>query len=461
MAIDPNAARTVRVRGRLFFSVLVIALIGHRRHGRAVGGTQLEVVVGQPRRAGQLALLESRPDHEVQREPARGRVVLSRTATPASIPIAVDDVIYMLGRNNSLIALDATTGKEIWIHENLAEPLGRGINYWQSADGSDKRLLLRSTAFLQAIDARTGKSIMTLRQQRLRRSARGAAQRRRHGIRVHSESRARSSEEPAHPRIGAGRRPGLAARRHPRLRRVTGKRLWQFHTVPEPGEFGYETWPKDAYKYVGGANTWGEMSIDEERGIVYLPTGSRDVRLLRRRPPRRESVRQLSARARRAHGQASLALPDDSSRPLGPGQRLGAAARHGPAQRAAHRRRRARRQDGLPLRLQSRDRRAALADRRAAGAARATSLASSRGRRSRSRRNRRRSARQSFTVDDVESVAADEPEEYRTLRARVAKARNGTGQVRRIVHSARRRRGLDVDAGQSGRIELGHDGRES
>ena len=50
--------------------------------------------------------------------------------------------------------------------------------------------------------------------------------------------------------------------------------MWQFHTVPHPGEFGYETWPKDAYKYVGGANTWGEISIDAERGIAYFPTGS-------------------------------------------------------------------------------------------------------------------------------------------------------------------------------------------
>ena len=55
---------------------------------------------------------------------------------------------------------------------------------------------------------------------------------------------------------------------------LSGKLLWQFHTVPWPGEFGYDTWPKDAYKYAGGANNWGEMSIDEERGIAYIPTGS-------------------------------------------------------------------------------------------------------------------------------------------------------------------------------------------
>ena len=49
---------------------------------------------------------------------------------------------------------------------------------------------------------------------------------------------------------------------------------WQFHTVPHPGEFGYDTWPPDAWKYIGGVNTWGEISIDEKRGIAYFPLGS-------------------------------------------------------------------------------------------------------------------------------------------------------------------------------------------
>ncbi len=50
--------------------------------------------------------------------------------------------------------------------------------------------------------------------------------------------------------------------------------MWTFHTIPHPGEFGYETWPKDAYKWAGGANAWGELSIDEKRGIAYFPLGS-------------------------------------------------------------------------------------------------------------------------------------------------------------------------------------------
>jgi quinoprotein glucose dehydrogenase len=55
---------------------------------------------------------------------------------------------------------------------------------------------------------------------------------------------------------------------------ITGDMVWIFHTIPQPGEYGYETWPKDAYKYTGGVNNWGAMSVDEEREIVYIPIGS-------------------------------------------------------------------------------------------------------------------------------------------------------------------------------------------
>ena len=55
---------------------------------------------------------------------------------------------------------------------------------------------------------------------------------------------------------------------------LTGKLVWTFHTVPRPGEFGYDTWPKDAWKYIGGTNNWGEMTIDTRRGIAYIPLGS-------------------------------------------------------------------------------------------------------------------------------------------------------------------------------------------
>src|SRR6476469_473361 len=82
-------------------------------------------------------------------------------ATPGFNPIVVDDVMYVLGRGSSLIALDAATGKELWIHEGLAGITSRGVNFWQSEDGKDRRLLFSINSFLQAIDATTGKSIAT------------------------------------------------------------------------------------------------------------------------------------------------------------------------------------------------------------------------------------------------------------------------------------------------------------
>ena len=183
--------------------------------------------------------------------------------------------MYALGRNGSaLIALDATTGKEIWIHDGLTGIITRGINYWQSQDGKDRRLLFSINSYLQAIDARTGKSILSF-------GKNGIVDLREGLRRAEGTDRRVQSRTPGKVwknLLIMGSAAGEAWVTPPGDIRaydtVTGKRVWQFHTVPEPGEFGYDTFPKDAYKYVGGANNWGEMSVDEDRGIVYVPTGS-------------------------------------------------------------------------------------------------------------------------------------------------------------------------------------------
>jgi len=186
-------------------------------------------------------------------------------------PIVVEDMMFVSGRNNSLIALDPTTGKEIWIHENIQNLSARGINYWQSKDGKDKRILFTTGAFLQALDAKTGKSILTF-------GTKGYVDLREGLLRGENGVRVPNPGKVFENLLILGSAPGEGWMSPPGDIRafdvVTGKLVWQFHTVPRPGEFGYETWPKDAWKYVGGANTWGEMSIDETRGIVYLPTGS-------------------------------------------------------------------------------------------------------------------------------------------------------------------------------------------
>jgi quinoprotein glucose dehydrogenase len=187
-------------------------------------------------------------------------------------PIVVNDTVYIQGRNGSLIALDASTGKEIWIHEGLNGMTGRGINYWQSDDGRDRRLLFSINNFLQAIDARTGLSIPTF-------GIDGTVDLRSDLLR--GEKMGWNNNSPGKVwknLLILGSTTGEAFISPPGDIRaynvVTGQRAWQFHTIPQPGEFGYDTWPKDAYKYVGGANNWGSFSVDDERGIVFVPTGS-------------------------------------------------------------------------------------------------------------------------------------------------------------------------------------------
>jgi len=191
-------------------------------------------------------------------------------------PIVVDNVMYILGRNNSLIAVDATTGKEIWIHKDLRGIIARGINFWQSKDKKQKRFIIFLNNTMQAIDANTGKSIMDFGE-----SGKGYTDMRLHLDRDTATLGRMTSTTPGHifeDLILVGSAPGENPFDGPGHLRaynvITGKMVWVFHTIPLPGEPGYETWPKDAYKYVGAANTWGEISVDEKRGIAYFPLGS-------------------------------------------------------------------------------------------------------------------------------------------------------------------------------------------
>jgi quinoprotein glucose dehydrogenase len=191
-----------------------------------------------------------------------------------SNPIVVDGMMYVMAKNNSLVALDAATGREIWIHANLRGLTRRGINYWESADRKDRRLLFSLNNYLQAIDARTGQSILSFGKDGLVDLREGLGRDPKTLGRVQSSTPGRIFEN----LIMVGSSPGesyVSAPGHLRAYDVvSGKLAWTFHTIPQPGEFGYETWPPDAYKYAGGVNTWGEISLDAARGIAYFPLGS-------------------------------------------------------------------------------------------------------------------------------------------------------------------------------------------
>ncbi|MEO5924226.1 MAG: PQQ-binding-like beta-propeller repeat protein [Bryobacteraceae bacterium] len=190
-------------------------------------------------------------------------------------PIVMRGVIYGRGRNGSLVAVEAKTGKEIWIRENMNGMASRGPVYWESRDGRDPRLIFPMNSLLQELDAKTGKSIMTF-------GVNGVVD-----LRTGIDGRdpatifniqSNTPGEVFENLVIVGSAPGEGYMSPPGDIRaynvLTGKLAWTFHTVPRPGEFGYDTWPKEAYKYIGGVNSWGEMTVDPQLGIVYVPLGS-------------------------------------------------------------------------------------------------------------------------------------------------------------------------------------------
>src|SRR5277367_4676453 len=193
-------------------------------------------------------------------------------------PIVIGNVMYVIAQHSDIVALDAATGKEIWRHHpnSIGQRLEvhRGINYWQSNDGTEKRLFIPFDNHLEAIDATNGELIKSFGD--------GGSVDLKVGLGRDPKSmyqiQAGTPGQVFENLIIVGSETGEDYGSPPGDIRAydvrTGRMVWIFHTIPHPGEFGYDTWPKDAWKSAGGVNCWGEMSLDEKTGIVYIPTGA-------------------------------------------------------------------------------------------------------------------------------------------------------------------------------------------
>jgi quinoprotein glucose dehydrogenase len=183
-------------------------------------------------------------------------------------PVIVDSMMYVSGVRGAVVALDATTGQELWM--STLQATERGLAYWESKDRSDRRLILSARNGIREIDARTGRQIMSFGSNGFV-DMRGGSPRRNGGP---NNSPGRVFENliivGSNVGEGYGSPPGDVRAYDV----ITGRLVWTFHTIPRPGEYGYDTWPADAYKYAGGANIWGDLTLDEKNGIVFLPTGS-------------------------------------------------------------------------------------------------------------------------------------------------------------------------------------------
>jgi quinoprotein glucose dehydrogenase len=194
-------------------------------------------------------------------------------------PIVVDGVLYATSPGLHAFALDAASGRELWRFDPStagarANALGvnRGVVFWH--DGNDRRILYSAGQYLFALDARTGRPVagfgsggrvdLTLG---LGRDATGLV--------VLSTTPGALYRDLLILGTRVHEGPGPSAPGSIRAYDVrTGAVRWTFHTIPQPGEFGHETWPQDAWKTTGGANAWSGISVDTARGLVFLPTGS-------------------------------------------------------------------------------------------------------------------------------------------------------------------------------------------
>ena len=193
-------------------------------------------------------------------------------------PVVVDGVMYVLARDSAIIALDAEMGEEIWAHPHEGAVTARGINYWQSADGDDRRLLYLNAGVLTALDARTGQTVTSFGNNGRvdLRTALAARGRDISGVRpLHTSNPGRVFENlmiVSLPAQGAGYRstPGDVHAYDV----VSGELRWVFHSIPRKGEFGYDTWPDGAPETAGGVHNWSELTVDEASGIAFIPFGS-------------------------------------------------------------------------------------------------------------------------------------------------------------------------------------------
>ncbi len=207
-----------------------------------------------------------------------GEVSPERTTQIQTNPLIVGNTLYGISPANALFSLDAGTGELLWEFnppgkDQTGLGLSRGMVYWTDEKGEEARIFYASGYQLYAIDAKNGnhisdfgtKGFVDLREGLGRDPKKVPIVMTTPGV-IYKNlliTGHRTSESP-------GAAPG-----HIRAYDViSGDLIWIFHTIPQPMEYGYETWPEKAYETTGGANNWAGMALDETRGIVYVPTGS-------------------------------------------------------------------------------------------------------------------------------------------------------------------------------------------
>lgn len=195
-------------------------------------------------------------------------------------PLIINGILYSTTPRLNVIALNAATGEQIWRYNPFPDTtevitwlnVNRGVTYWES--GSDKRILFTAGPDLYALDARTGEPVQTFGEEG-KASLKAGFEERAEDLYVVTTSPGIIYEDLIiiGSRVSEGEDAAPGDIRAFSVR--TGELKWTFHTIPHPGEFGHDTWEDpDAWQKIGGANSWAGMALDDERGIVFIPTGT-------------------------------------------------------------------------------------------------------------------------------------------------------------------------------------------
>lgn len=194
-------------------------------------------------------------------------------------PLIIDGDLFGVSPKLKIFAVDAASGEEKWKFDPFSEAdeepsfhRNRGVTYWE--DDGDARILFTAGSFLYALDAHTGKAIENFGEDGKISLKKGLDEQFK-GHYVIATSPGVIYDDliiiGSLVSEGTDSAPGDIKAYNVK----TGTLEWTFHTIPRPGEFGYDSWDDpDAWKKIGGANSWAGMALDEERGIVYVPTGS-------------------------------------------------------------------------------------------------------------------------------------------------------------------------------------------
>jgi quinoprotein glucose dehydrogenase len=188
-------------------------------------------------------------------------------------PIVVNGILYGYTPAQKVFAVNAATGQELWKFDSGAPARGnnRGVAYWR--DGSQERIFAGVREYVYSLDAKTGTPDQNWGlggridfRADLRGGPEGTAGALGHPPVIYKDLVIFAGRTGENLPVAPGDIRAYDAR--------TGKLRWTFHTVPHPGEFGYDTWPTDAWTYSGNVASWQGMSLDDQRGIVYVATAN-------------------------------------------------------------------------------------------------------------------------------------------------------------------------------------------